>query len=325
MRHQMFQAWKFLALYLLSLLGLNSIALAYRVQTSYEEPVYAFIKSKPFSGRDLSKDRQLRSTLTASKTRNVHRSKKVDQYFSFRTNLDSESSSKVKEIVCGMVPALKQGNLAFWKTDLEADGEPELIVEYDLPYRDDPSIDFDYHYLNVVVFRWNSENYDSYYAGPFLFGEIHDVTRFGSFAEKALIIRHQSCFECEPLIYLSVFCLDKVARDLVPFEFDYSKDHTGHDITIEYSLPGMGHSIDASTDTRIPDDHGLGSPSLIQHYIMLNCGAKSHEPDEWWVFKCNGFRCDCEMTDELPSKYTVAWTKAHRLGFAKGSCDGSED
>ena len=146
------------------------------------------------------------------------------------------------------------------------------------------------------------------YAGPFLAGTLHAIKPFGpSVTNRMVFVRHQSCIECEPWIYVTVIDFSKVPNGAA-FEFTYSRDHTAFVQTIEYELPGMGHSIDAEVETRIPPVFDVKGPHLIQHFKLEEGGH------EWWVFTCKGLQCDYEMyLDQLPKQYEALWNKAERL------------
>jgi hypothetical protein len=46
--------------------------------------------------------------------------------------------------------------------------------------------------------------------------------------------------------------------------FTYDSDHKDYDETIEYELPGMGHSVEANVETRVPKSVTASVPDLIQ-------------------------------------------------------------
>jgi hypothetical protein len=91
------------------------------------------------------------------------------------------------------------------------------------------------------------------------------------------------------------------------FEFTYAKDHKEFSPRIEYVVPGMGHSVDADVETRIPK--GNAGQHLMQHFLL-----KDGEP-EWWIFSCNrDLKCDYELhLGSLSSRYEAAWAEADRL------------
>ena len=79
-------------------------------------------------------------------------------------------------------------------------------------------------------------------------------------------------------------------------------------LVIEYRLPGMGHSVDAVTETRVPAPHGQTGPHLMQIFDIED-GV-----DEWWLFRCRAHRCDYELFEtELPPRYRAIWESALRL------------
>lgn len=288
------------------------------------EKLQDFETNPPFNHKNKNLDAQLRVLLAKAELVKPYVYKKRGRYFELKSNVKKDETQAIQLIVGKLAPSLKTESVSIWKTDLNGDGEPELIVCYDYLQHIDPhntSLDEAYHYLNVWLLRWEGGKYGTYYVGPFLFGRLFDVFRFGPYKTQSVVIQHQNCFECDPTKYLSVFYLDPQKHDFVPFKFVYDLNHKESDDTMEYDLPGMGHTIDADVECRIPDEHGIGKPCLIQHYIMLNCDSSKHDPDEWWIFKCQGFRCDHEMFHELPEKYKNVWEHARSLGLTHHECD----
>ena len=90
------------------------------------------------------------------------------------------------------------------------------------------------------------------------------------------------------------------------FEFTYDGDHQTFKPRIEYVLPGMGHSVDAKVETRALPATAAG-PHLMQQFRLEDGKA------EWWVFRCEKFKCDYEMYDELPGKYRQTWQRGRKL------------
>lgn len=223
----------------------------------------------------------------------------VVEAHALKTNVcDSESYSNIAKLLAKLAPSLDQERSTFRKLDLDLNGDPELLVEQvDLvgdEYVRDP-------YLSVWLLRYDGTRFQPTYAGPFLVGEIVAELPFGSRpAQRSLIVRHQSCTECDPWVYLSVLDLLREPKGGV-FQFTYAADHKDFGRTIEYSLPGMGHSVDADVETRVPSPTPTG-PHLLQRF-KLEDGTT-----EWWVFTCSDLKCDYDMSiGSLPGKYKALW------------------
>ena len=92
------------------------------------------------------------------------------------------------------------------------------------------------------------------------------------------------------------------------YEFSYVID--GDDAwqpEIEYWLPGMGHSIEAKVETRLPKPTASG-PHLLQYFDVED------GEDEWWSFSCTGLRCSPQMFEGKPPAWFVeAWENAASL------------
>ena len=142
-------------------------------------------------------------------------------------------------------------------------------------------------------------------------GTIYNIRPFGTSNEsKVIFVQHFSCIECEPTVYLTAVAFDSAAASANAFEFTYATSHDGFDATIEYALPGQGHSIDAKVETRtLPPS--MKGPHLLQHFTMEE-GQSG--PDEWWAFTCKEYRCDYQMyTKEPPPDFRKLWGKGKRL------------
>ena len=119
-------------------------------------------------------------------------------------------------------------------------------------------------------------------------------------------MKHASCIECEPTLYLTALDFD-AGDDTRAYNFTYNENHEGFNPTIQYDLPGMGHSVDAKVETRIlpPSDNG---PHLLQFFDM------EEGPGEWWSFTCINYRCDYQMQLNKPTDdFIRLWNKAKKL------------
>ena len=80
--------------------------------------------------------------------------------------------------------------------------------------------------------------------------------------------------------------------------------------TIEYALPGHGHTIDAKVETRSLPASAKG-PHLLQSFTMEQ---GENRPDEWWTFTCKDFRCDYQMyAGQPPADFKKLWDKGRKL------------
>jgi hypothetical protein len=149
---------------------------------------------------------------------------------------------------------------------------------------------------------------DAQFGGSSLAGEIHAIRPFGH-EDKAnkVFVKHLSCMECEPWVYSTI--VDFSRETATPVRFTYAEDHKGYDDTIEYDLPGMGHSVDARLETRIPKSDAGQLADLIQTFRYTE-----EKKIEWWVFSCNNGQCDYRMFNgALPQEYRSLWASADKL------------
>jgi hypothetical protein len=221
-----------------------------------------------------------------------------------------------------MAPSLDASRLTFRKVDLDGDGEPELLVEYiDLVqsrYRkqeqgrlSDESFmgpeGVTIPYLSMWLLRFDGTVYRPTHVGPFLVGQVWAQAPFGQRKDRAMLfVRHESCTECHPSVYLSVVDFLREPNGAL-FEFTYATDHKDFDNTIEYVLPGMGHSVDAKVETRVLPASSEG-PHLLQQFLMDDGKV------EWWIFRCDDLKCDYEMfLGALPSRYRPSWQAGRKL------------
>jgi hypothetical protein len=217
---------------------------------------------------------------------------------------DNAEFGRLRDLVAGLAPDLKKENLTFWKVNL-GPGRPGLLLGHIDISKDDP---FHYPYLSLWFIPADDPG-SAAYGGSYLAGQLLAMVAFGPDAgQTQVFVKHQSCIECEPWIYLTVvdFSLPAAAN---PFQFTYNDDHRHFDTTIEYELPGMGHSVDAKVESRIPAAHDANGPHLLQHYKF-----KDATKDEWWVFVCRELKCDYQLFErELPDRYRKSWQTARKL------------
>lgn len=211
---------------------------------------------------------------------------------------------KIRTTLHSLVPTLNQKNITFWKTDINNDNEAELLVGYIEISKDDDK----YPYLSLWLVQFEKDHFKVSYFGPFLNGEVHAIKKFGpNNKNKIVFIRHQSCIECHPWIYLTPIDF-LVKSKAAAYEFTYSEDHKEFGTTVEYELPGEGHSVDATVDTRIIQVFSNQGPHLMQRFEL------EEGENEWWVFTCKGLKCDYKMYEgKLPQQYKTLWDKAEKL------------
>ena len=216
---------------------------------------------------------------------------------------DGVSFDPIKALLRTLAPGLNANQMTFWKTDLDSDGRAELLVEYvDLAGQDVTDA-----YLSLWLLRIVNDRLLVSYAGPYLSGRIHTYQPFGdASSRRKVFVRYQSCTECHPWIFLSAIDFFATPQAEV-FLFNYSKRQKEFVKSLEYRLPGHGHSIDAEVETRAVEPTLLG-PHLIQQFRLAKGGS------EWWVFSCLRLRCDHQMfLNELPSEYAHLWARGSGL------------
>jgi hypothetical protein len=226
-----------------------------------------------------------------------------DWRINLSTNIcEAEKLEKMKTVIVSLAPSLAIENMTAWLYDIDEDGKNDLIIGYIDVSRDQSK----YPYLSLWRLKLEQGLYKPYYAGPFLNGTIHDIRPFAKSKNKSIFVKHASCIECEPTIYLTALDFT-AASDVRAYEFTYNIKHEGFNPTIEYELPGMGHTVDAKVETRILPPSNSG-PHLLQFFEM------AEGPNEWWAFTCKDYKCDYELyTKVAPDNFKKQWDKAKRL------------
>jgi hypothetical protein len=236
-------------------------------------------RATPFTGNDAAAIKSLRDTVSAAHP-SAHEcpagSIKVwtDWALKLQSNVcDTQVTTTLRHLIGRLAPSLNQSHLSFWITSLDAGETPALLVEY-IVLNDDKVAP--YPFLSLWRIHFDGDSYRTTYAGGFLNGRIHAVRVFGEQSTRRMVfVEHVSCLECEPTTYLTA--IDFVAPTANPFEFSSAEGHGDYGMTIEYALPGMGHTVDAAVETRILPPSSSG-PHLLQSFRME--GGKV--PDEWW-------------------------------------------
>ena len=217
---------------------------------------------------------------------------------------DNVAYSKVVGILAKLAPSLDPSRMTFRKVDLKKDGQPEALVEYVDLVGDENVKD---PYLTLWLLSFHDNRVNAIPAGPFLVGDVLAALPFGQRdGHEMVFVRHQSCTECHPWIYITIVDFSRAPMGDA-FRFNYSEDHKAFEPTIEYSLPGKGHSVDAEVETRVmkPSDKG---PHLLQRFALSNGTV------EWWAFTCKDLECDFDLAvGTIPAKYKPYWNSGRKL------------
>jgi hypothetical protein len=220
------------------------------------------------------------------------------------TNIcESEKLINIKKLIVKLAPTLSIDNMTAWLYDIDGDGKHDLIIGYINVSKGQSR----YPYLSLWRLKLEQGLYKPYYAGPFLNGTFHAIRPFASNSKnKTIFVKHASCIECEPTIFLTALDFS-ASSDVRAYEFTYSEKHEGFNPTIEYELPGMGHTVDAKVETRILPSSDAG-PHLLQFFDM------EEGSDEWWAFTCKDYHCDFQLyKNTAPDSFKKLWDRANRL------------
>jgi len=213
----------------------------------------------------------------------------------------------LRDLVSALAPRLQKGRLSLRKADLNGAGQSGLVVGYvdirDDRYTKDP-------YLSLWWLENTHGRYVAVYGGSYLAGRVWAIQPFGPSSKvKRVFVRHQNCLACHPWIFLTIldFSHCPTAR---PFQFTYDPAHKKFGDTVEYELPGWGHSVDAETISGVPTAHAANTPHLIQHFRYLH-----EDKHEWLIFTCKGLICDYEMHNKqrIPAKFRKLWESGETL------------
>ena len=223
----------------------------------------------------------------------------------FTNVCDKAQSDAIRKLIPELAPDLTFATTTVWKAAVSPSGEDGVLVAHV-----DISTENDFHYPYLSLWRLDLKDgrVDAQFGGSFLVGEIHAIRPFG-YEDKTdkVFVRHLSCIECEPWVYLTI--VDFSRETATPVKFTYAEDHKDYDDVIEYELPGMGHSVDAKVETRIPKSDAGQLADLIQAFRYTE-----EKKTEWWVFSCKNGQCDYRMfNDILPQKYRPCWASADKL------------
>jgi len=274
-------------------------------------------KRPAFTNRDRETIKQLAATVSSTKM--ASKSCKVgdvkvskDWAVPLRSNICEPGQFKaLLNLVTRLAPDLRD-NTILQLAALSTSGPPALIVgHYDINQDPQVPVADGYPFLSLWRLRFTADGYDAPHASGFLNGAIHDVRPFGTNTQRKIVfVKHVNCIACEPTTYLTAIDFDAEVADAKAFEFSYAKAHDGFDSTIEYALPGHGHTIDAKVETRSLPASAKG-PHLLQSFTMEQ---GENRPDEWWTFTCKDFRCDYQMyAGQPPADFKKLWDKGRKL------------
>lgn len=223
----------------------------------------------------------------------------------FSNLCDKAQSDALRKLVAELAPDMTFATTAVWKAAVTPKGGAEPIIAHV-----DISTDDHFHYPYLSIWRLEIKNAQliAQFAGSFLSGQIHAIRPFGHENQaNKVFVKHLSCLECEPWVYLSV--LDFSQQSARSLEFTYDPDHKDYEETIEYELPGMGHSVEADVETRIPKGDTSSVPDLIQVFRY-----REEKKTEWWLFSCQHGQCDYQLFNgALPGRYRGSWASADKL------------
>jgi len=222
------------------------------------------------------------------------------------TNIcDKAQSDAIRKLIPELAPDLTFASTTVWKAAVSSGGESDVLVTHvDISTEQD----FHYPYLSLWRLDFKDGRVDAQFGGSFLAGEIYAIRPFGHEDKtNKVFVKHLRCIECEPWVYLTI--VDFSRETATPVKFTYAEDHKDYDDTIEYELPGMGHSVDAKVETRIPNSDAGRLADLIQTFRYTE-----EKKTEWWVFSCKNGQCDYRMFNGvLPLKYRSCWASADKL------------
>jgi hypothetical protein len=297
----------FLALIMLFILSGQSSAVEYK---KYYEGIPDYEKVSPFVKNTEALHKELREILlkTTVDTKDCNKGTinvpGLTLYILKSNICESSDFLKIKSIIKKLAPSLDEAKLTFWRTDIIGGKEPELLIGFIDLIGDENVKD---PYLSLWLLKYDGTKYNAIHAGPFLYGQLHYIGQFGQDSSRKMVfIKHMSCTECHPWVYLTIVDFLKGSNGDA-FSFTYLENHKDFSYRIEYILPGMGHSVDAKVETRVIQS-GMKGPHLIQHFILEEGGS------EWWTFNCKELKCDYEFfKNSLPQKYNILWRNGQKI------------
>jgi hypothetical protein len=223
----------------------------------------------------------------------------------FTNVCDKAQSDALRKLISELAPDLTFDTTTVWKAAVSSNGEGDVLVTHvDISKEEN----FHYPYLSLWRLDFKDSQVETKFGGSFLAGEIYAIRPFGHVDKvNKVFVKHLSCIECEPWVYLTIVDFSREAA--IPVKFTYAEDHKDYDDTIEYEVPGMGHSIDAKVETRIPKRDPGQLADMIQAFRYTE-----EKKIEWWVFSCNNGQCVYHMFNgALPQKYRSSWASGDKL------------
>lgn len=260
-------------------------------------------KNPPFSGHSPAHSQELWE-LASTAERSTRPCSKGQEPAAEAPEICGVAARQLRNRLKGMAHGLPKGHFTrLWTVDLDGDGKPELLAEYDAVTADAGD-----RYAAFFSFRWRGADFETTSASWFLEGSLHAVKAFGPTATKKAFVRHLSCTECEPWVYLTALDF-LVPPNGAAFEFTYNlEEQNSWGPEIEYVLPGMGHSIEAKVETRLPNRRSPSGPHLLQYFEVAD------GEDEWWSFTCQGLKCKPTLfKGKPPGNLLSAWRTARPL------------
>jgi hypothetical protein len=214
--------------------------------------------------------------------------------FSVSGNICNKSQhKKFNKFFITQIPWLKNAQFAYLKKNINKIPTLFIIVstgnEYD-------------NYVGIYQVSFLNEDREKFYFyGPYLNGSFQAIKKLDD--SDAMFIRYQSCTECHPWIYMGIIRFDQANQNSgTPIHFKYTNSPVSR---LEHKLPGYGHSMEGTVETRIPK---VGPFSIIQNFILENNQV------EWWGFNCSQILCSSKLVKgDLPLEFTDGWETGYKL------------
>lgn len=232
--------------------------------------------------------------------------------YTLKSNVCKKSDfDKATALIQSVAPKLIKNNITFWLHNIDKDIENELIIGYvDISN----SEHFKYPYFSLWSLNKKQGKYETSFLGTYLNGSLLGINNFSQGVTTTAFVKYVSCIECEPWVYLTLIDLSVTSSaksegfgKTNKYWFTYDSTHDVYSESMEYALPGHGHSTDADVETRLPkkNKHGIDA---IQNFKLKDGG------NEWWYFSCKKKICDYVLyKGDMPNKYAEIWDGAIEL------------
>ena len=207
---------------------------------------------------------------------------------------DKSLHKKFSNFFVTKIPWFENGQLAYIKKNINT--IPTLFVmvstgdEYD-------------NYTVIYQISFLDEDKGAFYMyGPYLEGNISAIKTIND--KDALFIKYQSCTECHPWVYMAMILFDLAKKNSgIPVHFKYSSYDPAP--RLEYALPGLGHSVNGTAETRVSK---VGPFSIIQKFNIYKGDI------EWWGFKCSNILCSSKLVKgDIPLEFVDGWKTGYIL------------